>query len=67
VLYSYATPIAFFADDHEIPSFTLRKFSVTTSKQQSQARREFATTRNLSAENFVREATKVGASFTFAR
>lgn len=67
VLYSYSTPIAFFPDAHEIPTFTLRKFSVTTSKQQNQARAVFGTTRNLTPENFVAEAKTYGADFGFAR
>lgn len=67
VLYSYSTPIAFFPDEHDVPTFTMRKFSVTTSKQASQARAKFPTVRNLPADNFETEAKRCGADFAFAR
>ena len=67
VLYSYATPIAFFTSDAEVPVFTTRKFSVTTSKQQSQARRIAGAYTDLDDAEFRIQATRIGASFALAR
>lgn len=67
VLYSYSTPIAVFVNDTDVPVFTTRRFSVTTSKQQSQAKAIAGAYREVDAAEFKSIATKVGASFTFAR
>lgn len=67
VLYSYGTPIAVFADNAERPVFTTRKFSVTTSKQQSGALRACGLVDFECPEDFVTHAKIVGASFALAR
>lgn len=67
VLYSYATPIAVFADTDAAPVFTTRKFSVTTSKQQAQARRACFHVIDLDDETFRTVAARLGADFRMAR
>ena len=67
VLYSYSTPIAYYADSMSLPVFTTRRFSVTTSKQQSQARGACGAFESFPPEDFVTGAKLVGASFSFAR
>lgn len=71
VLYSYATPIAYFGDDANdagLPVFTPCKFSKTTSKHQSQAKRAcHGHVDALDGQDFVTGAKLVGAYFGFAR
>lgn len=66
VLMSYSTPIAFRDSDANY-FFTERKFSVTTSKQQSQARSAVNTFMTLDDNRFRDEARKHGVYFGGAR
>jgi hypothetical protein len=67
VLYSYATPIAVYAKGAAHPVFTERRFSVTTSKQQSQAKRAFTVWHEYTDDSFRVLATQLGANFGSAR
>lgn len=67
VLYSYATPIAFFRDDADKPVFTLRRYSQTTSKQQTQAKNACGAYDEVVEADFRPAAREVGASFALAR
>jgi hypothetical protein len=68
VLYSYATPIAFYEDAESFPVFTPQRFSQTTSKQQTQAKRAcHGHVDALDREDFHKSAQNVGASFLLAR
>jgi hypothetical protein len=72
VLYSYATPIAFFGDEEPNPVFTTRQYSVTTAKQKSQAKRAVESRGALALdaldyEDFKASAKTYGASFALAR
>ena len=67
ILYSYATPIAFFGAGGDLPVFTERRFSVTTTKQQAQAKRIAGSWHEWTDENFRVMARQLGANFGFAR
>jgi hypothetical protein len=67
VLYSYATPIAFYGDEMATPTFTTRKFSVTTSKQQRQAKSACGGYSEMDEPEFRERAVAVGAYFGAAR
>jgi len=67
VLYSYAAPVAYFADGMPRPVFTERKFSQTTSKQTTQAKQACGAFESMPAEDFVTGAKLVGADFGLAR
>lgn len=67
VLYSYATPIAYFANGVDLPVFTERRYSQTASKQQTQAKRACGSWHELAESDFRPAARAVGASFNFAR
>ena len=67
VLYSYATPIAVFPTHAYEPVFTTRKFSVTTSKQQSQAKAACGSYNTMDDEDFRAAARAMGADFSLAR
>lgn len=66
VLYSYATPIAFRSPEGDY-FFTQRKFSVTTSKQQSQAKGAVRNFTTMDDDLFRKLATEDGVSFAGAR
>jgi hypothetical protein len=67
LLYSYATPIAVFPTYADGPTFTTRKFSATTSKQQTQAKAECGIYYTLTDEDFRAAARAMGADFSMAR
>jgi hypothetical protein len=67
VLYSYATPIAYFANDGYLPVFTLSRYSSTTSRQQTQAKRACGAFDEAGAADFRTNASAVGAYFGMAR
>lgn len=67
VLYSYATPIAYLKDGEDVPVFSDRRFSATTSKQQTQAKAVFTEVQMVDDHIFRMYAEKVGAYFGMAR
>jgi hypothetical protein len=67
VLYSYSTPIAYFPTQADRPVFTERRFSSTTSRQQSQAKRACGSWDEKSDADFRTFGKQLGVSFAFAR
>lgn len=67
VLYSYATPIALNPGDEFPVYFDARKYSVTTSKQANQARRECGYPRDLDHSAFRKLCREAGVYLGGAR
>jgi len=67
VLYSYATPIALKPGDGFPTYFDARKYSVTTSKQVNQAKREASYVRDMTHGEFRILCRQYGANLAGAR
>jgi hypothetical protein len=67
VLYSYDTPIAFIGDSTGTAVFDARKYSPTTSKQVTQAKRAVGAWQDMPHETFRATVEAMGAQVAYAR